>query len=43
MLIVLSVIIVFMGIQNGYPERIVIEKSEAINSLFFPKNTEAKD
>lgn len=30
-------------IQNGDPARIIIEKSQAINSLFFPKDTEAKD
>ena len=30
-------------IQNGDPARIIIEKSQAINSLFFPKNIEAKD
>lgn len=30
-------------IQNGDSARILIEKSQAINSLFFPKNTEAKD
>ena len=30
-------------IQNRDPARIVIEKSQAFNSLFFPKNTEARD